>query len=509
MGTTFCTLCAGVLLLFSSLSRATEPLVDGKSCVLSYEDGKLSGALAFYAQGLYYLRETSTPDQLALAVDSFRFALALDSAELRTRKALVEALLLVGDVLGALHEQLILARMCPDRPVLWLEAYSLANRADDLDGLAEVLNAIEAVPEAAWQAEGIDTSYPVSMLVCGLARLGDLEKSHACFRAFIAAESLSDQADTADVISPLDCVLELAGILLKDQMSDEAFNAYLGALSDASGPAFERPQMLMRIADVFLQAEQPDIARARAFRLRALTCDPMAYSIAFLVVFPTTQFFEGLDLVAAADTVGAYTHASELAFPFSLLRLELLVAASSWDAAAAEWERLQAAKKRVPENSRLPEAYYLLGGMVLDHCGQTEELFELLNAGLSAYPKSHNLMNSAAYILAVEGRELTRALALIDRALVYAPEQYAYLDTLGWVLYKMGDYDGAFRSLYNALFYVREPNHELYDHMGDVLFKLGREAEASIWWAESYSLHPDPVVSEKLLSMGIDSEALP
>lgn len=359
MGTALCRICAGVLLLFSSFSRATEPSVDGKTYVLSCDDSNLAKALAFYAQGLYYLQETPSSAQLALAMDSLRSARALDP---------------------------------------------------------------------------------------------------------------------------------------------EALDSYF-----ANG----LPQTLMRFADVFSEAEQPDFERARAFRLEALKLDPMAYFVALLVVFPTSQSLEGLGLVEVADAVGAFAHSTELNFPFSLLRLELLVAASDWDAAAAEWEKLHAEKLLIPKSARLPQVYYLLGGSVLGQSGKTAELLNLLTAGLLTYPESDNMMNSIAYTLAVEGRELPRALELIDRALVRAPEQYAYLDTLGWVLYKMGDYDGAFRSLTHALAYAHEDNHEVYDHIGDVLVKLGREAESPIWWAKSYSLHPDPVVSEKLRAAGIDPEALP
>lgn len=159
--------------------------------------------------------------------------------------------------------------------------------------------------------------------------------------------------------------------------------------------------------------------------------------------------------------------------------------------------------------SRLPEIYYVLGGMVRDQSEHPSEVLDFLCQGLVAYPESDMLMNSLAYTFAVEDRELPQALDLIDRALVREPENYAYLDTLGWVLYKMGDYEGAFRSLSNALLYAHEDHPELYDHIGDVLFKLGRGVESPSWWAKSYSLQPDPKVAEKLRAAGIDPEALP
>jgi len=156
-----------------------------------------------------------------------------------------------------------------------------------------------------------------------------------------------------------------------------------------------------------------------------------------------------------------------------------------------------------------PEVFFLIGSLVLDLRRDRAHARIFLERGIQAYPESDLLMNALAYTLALLGEELPRALDLIDRALSQAPDHYAYLDTLGWVLYKMGDYSGALRSLARALTLAPEPHPELYDHIGDVLVKLGRAGEALPWWAKSYSLDPDEAVAEKLRDAGFDPETLP
>lgn len=62
---------------------------------------------------------------------------------------------------------------------------------------------------------------------------------------------------------------------------------------------------------------------------------------------------------------------------------------------------------------------------------------------------NHEAANNAAWLRAVRGEDLDRALA-VARALTREVEEANYFDTLGWVYYKKGDFDGAAEALERA-----------------------------------------------------------
>jgi uncharacterized protein HemY len=78
---------------------------------------------------------------------------------------------------------------------------------------------------------------------------------------------------------------------------------------------------------------------------------------------------------------------------------------------------------------------------------------------------------------------------LIEKALDLAPEDYYIMDSLGWVLYRMGDLKGAAQTLRRA--WQGRPDGEIGAHLGEVLWVLGEQAEAEGIWREALEASPD------------------
>jgi tetratricopeptide (TPR) repeat protein len=77
-------------------------------------------------------------------------------------------------------------------------------------------------------------------------------------------------------------------------------------------------------------------------------------------------------------------------------------------------------------------------------------------------------MNTLAYFLIVNGRNINEGLGLVDNALVLSPDNYNYLHTKGWGLYKQGKYQEALETLQKSWDLRREQavyNHEAYLHL--------------------------------------------
>ena len=101
-------------------------------------------------------------------------------------------------------------------------------------------------------------------------------------------------------------------------------------------------------------------------------------------------------------------------------------------------------------------------------------------------------LNYLGYMLADRGVKLTEALAYIRRALDIEPKSAAYLDSLGWAQFRMGNYGEAEKHLRAALRYDGS-DPTIREHLGDLLQETGRQEEAAReWQAALASGHDDP-----------------
>ncbi|OGB67433.1 MAG: hypothetical protein A2Y94_10425 [Caldithrix sp. RBG_13_44_9] len=105
-------------------------------------------------------------------------------------------------------------------------------------------------------------------------------------------------------------------------------------------------------------------------------------------------------------------------------------------------------------------------------------------------PDNALLLNNYSYSLAQRDMELPKALELVTRALEIDPENGAYLDTKGWIYYKLGDYPRALEFIQKAL-NSREESSEVLEHMGDVYLKLDQPDQAKIYWQKALEKDPD------------------
>ncbi len=84
-------------------------------------------------------------------------------------------------------------------------------------------------------------------------------------------------------------------------------------------------------------------------------------------------------------------------------------------------------------------------------------------------------------MLANRNVRLQEALQLISKAVEKEPETGAYLDSLGWVYFRLGRYAEAEENLRQAM--VRTPRDPtVHDHLAEALAKLGKMKDAVTQW---------------------------
>jgi tetratricopeptide (TPR) repeat protein len=139
--------------------------------------------------------------------------------------------------------------------------------------------------------------------------------------------------------------------------------------------------------------------------------------------------------------------------------------------------------------------YFMRGAMYEKQKKYDEAEAEFRNV-LKLDPKNASALNYLGYMLADRNVRLTEAHEMITKALEYEPNNGAYLDSLGWVLYRMDRLQEAEDYLLRA---VQKVSHDpiVREHLGDVYFRQGKLKDAIAQWEISLKEWSTSPASEK------------
>jgi tetratricopeptide (TPR) repeat protein len=99
-------------------------------------------------------------------------------------------------------------------------------------------------------------------------------------------------------------------------------------------------------------------------------------------------------------------------------------------------------------------------------------------------PTNASAMNYLGYMLADQNIRLSEAQDLIKKAVNLEPNNYAFLDSLGWVYYRMDRLEDAEQELTRSV-QLMSKDPTIHDHLGDIYFKEGKIKEAIAQWQSS------------------------
>lgn len=122
-----------------------------------------------------------------------------------------------------------------------------------------------------------------------------------------------------------------------------------------------------------------------------------------------------------------------------------------------------------PESGRLIYDY----AMLLHVMKRQKEARSLMWKVLEEDPDHHPALNYLSYSMADTGEDLEQALQMAKRAVASQPENGYYLDTLGWIQFKLGNYEESVQVLEQAAARVPQDG-VIMEHFGDALVKLGK-----------------------------------
>jgi tetratricopeptide (TPR) repeat protein len=119
--------------------------------------------------------------------------------------------------------------------------------------------------------------------------------------------------------------------------------------------------------------------------------------------------------------------------------------------------------------------------------GNHVQAFEAYENAIANNPQNIVILNNYAYYLSLKNEDLKKAERMSAITIEKEPTNSIYLDTYGWIFYMQGNYSLARMYLKMAVDNLK-PDHnpsEIFDHYGDVLYKLGEKESALEMWKKS------------------------
>ena len=136
-----------------------------------------------------------------------------------------------------------------------------------------------------------------------------------------------------------------------------------------------------------------------------------------------------------------------------------------------------------------PDDVNLLGtlGLIYDNKGEHILSDSVYEAALKIDSSNALINNNYAYALSERGIQLERALRMVNLALDADSNNSSYLDTKGWVLFKMGKYKEAKKYIEKAIDAGGE-SAVMLEHLGDIVYKIGEQDYARKLWKKALKL---------------------
>ncbi len=265
---------------------------------------------------------------------------------------------------------------------------------------------------------------------------------------------------------------QVAGLLQQlgtAQHSVGAFDAAAEALADALELVPSHLGLQVQLVQVYLDGGRLDDAGGLVAEARRSRSD----NLALLRLDAEVRSARGLVAEAVELLEGARARYQDR--PIAHVALALLY--SDHDRFDEAVGVLQAAEARFPGETLI--VFQL--GAAFERGRRYQEAEGAFRRVLEQAPDDAQTLNYLGYMLAERGERLDESVDLIRRALELDPHNGAYLDSLGWAYFKQDELELAEPPLRAASDQMPR-NSVVQDHMGDLLFRFERYAEAIDAW---------------------------
>lgn len=183
--------------------------------------------------------------------------------------------------------------------------------------------------------------------------------------------------------------------------------------------------------------------------------------------------------------------------------------AQAYPAAISAFERVETLAAQIPNAADLLDSmFYFNYGATCERSGKFERAEILLKRAMQLDTENYEAFNYLAYMWAEKGIHLDQAGEYSQHALDCDPDNGAFLDTLGWLNYKQGQFAEALNDLLSANYFMPD-DPTILEHLGDTWYASHDEPQALKLWKQSYQINANnKKLEEKLRKHGVDINAL-
>lgn len=164
---------------------------------------------------------------------------------------------------------------------------------------------------------------------------------------------------------------------------------------------------------------------------------------------------------------------------------------------------IDAHKKNDAEDWRL----YYARGICYEREKQWDRAEKDFLYALELEPEQPDVLNYLGYSWVEQGVHIDKARTYILSAVKQRPEDAHIIDSMGWVYYKLGEFDMAVKYLERAIALAPQ-DPILNDHLGDAYFRVGRTVEATFQWERALNFKPESD-QEALIRAKLEAGGLP
>lgn len=284
----------------------------------------------------------------------------------------------------------------------------------------------------------------------------------------------------------------LGEMLAKLHMSNDQPERAVAVLEDVIRRSPTRVDLYIDLGDAYERTKQ--LEKAEENYLQAVHLNPrtpLAHLQLSMVQLALKKYAQAT--MTLKDAAAKFPQSSRVPFAQALVARQQ----NKYDEALVALSQVKALAIG-PEAAMLNPGYYLELALTQELAGKKELVEPTLREGLKKFPNDESLLNSLAYFWANQGTNLEEALKLSKQAVAAAPGNGAFMDTLGWVYYKLEQYEQALPWLEKAA-QATQNDREVLEHLAELYSKLHRINDAIAAWQKLLKDDPSNAVARAKL----------
>jgi len=420
--------------------------------------------------------------QYKQAIDAYRHAIELDRDNLDAIRGLAQNLLNDGQTDAALEQYKIIADANPEDAQTYLKMAEIYRRDGKFDQALDSLKKAESMVQ-----DSIEVPYNIAAVYQAQGRYDDAAK---ILVDLLDKTEKKDDSYTQGEKNNRAVFLERLGSVYRDQQNyNQAVDTFRKMLALGDENVVRGYQEMI---DTYREAKQWQQATAVAKEAHEK--------------LPNDR---GLKMVYASQLADSGQPDKAIADVRSLLKgtpedRDVYITLGQMYTRMKRFDDAQAAFQKALELSAKPEDkqyVQFLQGSSYEREKKYDLAEQTFRKVLAQDPQNAMTLNYLGYMLADNNTKLDEALTLVKKAVDLDPANGAYLDSLGWVYFKLGKYDQAEDLLVKAS--QRMSNDPtVQDHLGDLYQKTGRLKLAATHWERAVTEWSRTVAPE------VDTESL-